>query len=166
MLKLEIGMPAKGGFTLIEILVVLVIIGITIGFALLAFGDFGSSRRVVTAAESFSNQIKLIQQQAIMESATYGIQVDLKKYDVLKFSSKKTWRKSTNPFFKRVLTFPNNTLVSFTSTSPKQRPSIIIDSSGEMTPFQIMFGTPKNLTLIKLIGEANGDIKLDSELAL
>jgi hypothetical protein len=35
-----------------------------------------------------------------------------------------------------------------------------------MTPFQIMFGTPKNLTLIKLIGEANGDIKLDSELAL
>ncbi len=166
MLKSEIGMPAKSGFTLIEILVVLVIIGITIGFALLAFGDFGGSRRVVTAAESLSNQIKLIQQQAIMESATYGMQIEAKQYTVLKFSSSSTWQKSTNPFFKRILTFPSNTLVSFTSTSPKQQPSIIIYSSGEMTPFQITFGTPKSPTLIKIIGEANGDIKLDSELAL
>ncbi len=51
MLRLVIGMQNRAradlnGFTLIEILVVIVIVGITLSFALLAFGDFGSERRI------------------------------------------------------------------------------------------------------------------------
>ncbi len=44
--KLVIGMKNHKGFTLIEILIVLMIIGITLSFAILSFGDFGEGRKV------------------------------------------------------------------------------------------------------------------------
>lgn len=159
-------MPAKSGFTLIEILVVLVIIGITIGFALLAFGDFGGSRRVVTAAESFANQIKLIQQQAILESATYGIQIEPTQYKVLKFKPPAHWENATAPFLGRVHTFPNSAVMRFDNTSTQKKPSIIIYSTGDMTTFRFIFGTTKKPNLIRLIGESNGNITIDSDIAL
>ncbi len=79
------------GFTLIEILVVLLIIGITMGFALMAFGDFGEKRRIVVAAEQFTNLIKLVQQQAILETSTLGIDVHDNHYDVLRFKPPASW---------------------------------------------------------------------------
>ena len=65
-LNTVIGMRNRDqGFTLIEILVVVLIIGITLGFALLAFGDFGRQRQIITAAETFVNYVTLVEQQAL-----------------------------------------------------------------------------------------------------
>ena len=59
--SLETGMTVNNkGFTLIEVMVVVVIIGITIGFAMLSFGDFGQSRRLLTAAEGTLTAFKSI----------------------------------------------------------------------------------------------------------
>lgn len=159
-------MPAKNGFTLIEILVVLVIIGITIGFALIAFGDFGGSRRVITAAESLANQIKLIQQQAILESATYGIQVEATQYKVLKFTPPASWQNASAPFLMRAHAFPSYAIVRFENTSSQKKPSIIIYSTGDMTTFRFTLGTTKKPNLIRVIGESNGNVQLESEIAL
>ena len=85
MQKSETGMTRPKGFTLIEILIVIVIIGITIGFALIAFGDFGEGKRIRFAAEQLINTIKLSQQKAILESSTLGLKVDQSSYRVFKF---------------------------------------------------------------------------------
>ena len=112
-------MQTKRGVTLIEILVVLAIIGITLGFALLAFGDFGASRRVVASAEQFLNQVKLLEQQAVLTSTTFGIQFDPAasptSFRVLRFQPSSGWQRPSRAL-SRTYPFPAHTLIYFENT--------------------------------------------------
>ena len=153
-------MLTKNGFTLIEILVVLTIIGITIGFALLAFGDFGASRRLVAGVEQFSNQVQLIQQQAMLESSTFGIQLEPTGYHVLRFTPPSSWQRLTADEMLRAHAFPARTLYHLESTSPKQRPSIIIYATGDLSPFTLTFGLDKQPEIISVISLGDGTLSL------
>ena len=70
----------KSGFTLIELLVVMVIISIILMAAVLAFGDFGASRKEVLAANQFKDSITTAQQQAILTSQTLRLYITKKGY--------------------------------------------------------------------------------------
>ena len=122
------------GFSLIEILVVLFIIGITFGFALLSFGDFGEKRGIIVAAEQFTQYIKLVQQYAILETSTLRIQINQDGYQVLRFQPPKTWTPiASTPLF-RLQHFPKGLIVNGGG-----RPVIIIvDASGDMTAFTLV----------------------------
>lgn len=153
-------MPLKQGFTLIEILVVIVIIGITLGFAVLAFGDFGASRHLITSAEQFTHHVKLIQQQAMLESATYGIQIEPTGYSILRFAPPKTWQTPPSPALARRIHFPAHAWVSFTNTGQK-KPSIILYATGDMTPFRLSLGLDKQPHIIDVVGLQNGTLSLE-----
>lgn len=84
------------GFTLIEILIVLVIIGITFGFALISFGDFGEGRRVLFAAEQLVNTLQLAQQQAILETSTLGLRINNESYQILQLQNNSQWKPISN----------------------------------------------------------------------
>lgn len=152
-------MPAERGFTLIEILVVVVIISITLGFAMLAFGDFGANRRAVVTAEQFSSYVKLVQQQAVLETNTLGINISKDGYGTYRFG--RTWELiPTNNFF-HWRSFPNNIIVTLKQGSAKNKlknPDIIITPSWDMNEFAVDFGTPKNHNIITLFGKNNGQI--------
>ena len=163
--SLEIGMLGKRGFTLIEVLVVLVIIGITLGFALLSFGDFGSSRRILTTAESTLTVFKNIRQQAMLESATYGLKMTSQGYQILRFSSAHHWQPASSPFLIKPQPFPQHAIVQFKSDQKNQTPAVIFFSTGEITPFRLTFGTTQKPYLFQIIGETNGHLMLKSELA-
>src|SRR6478752_6140292 len=89
---LVIGMNKSKGFTLIEMLIVIVIIGITIGFALLSFGDFGASKGILFAAEQLEHTLTLAQQQALLENTTLGLRIDNNSYQILKFDESSNWK--------------------------------------------------------------------------
>jgi len=158
-------MQGKKGFTLIEVLVVLVIIGITLGFAMLSFGDFGRARRLVTQSESIFAEFKSIQQQAMLESATYGLQITPQGYQIMRFDSLKNWQPATSVFLIKPHPFPKGATVQFESSQNKKKPSVIIYSTGELTPFRLSFGTSKNLYFVQIIGEESGRLTFKSELA-
>ncbi|PHQ81610.1 MAG: hypothetical protein COB66_01760 [Coxiella sp. (in: Bacteria)] len=84
-------------FTLIELLVVLIIIGIVLMVALMAFGDFGQSRRQKLAVIELKESITAAQQQAILQPAVLGLSFTKHGYFYLRYwvnprTNKTTWR--------------------------------------------------------------------------
>lgn len=160
MLTLEIGMRVNRGFTLIELLIVIVIVGICSSVALLAFGDFGGGRKVNTAAEQLVSYLKLLQQRAILTNSTAGIKLDNTGYTTWQLIAGKTWQPMPeNTLFHKHF-FPKNTALLFNKTKIAQSPDIIIDSSGDMSEFQLTLGTLSDPSLVILTGKHNGALVL------
>lgn len=163
MLKLVTGMQNNRGFTLIEILVVLLIIGITLGFALLAFGDFGRERRIIVAAEYFSHYIQFAEQQAILESNTLGIIIDGPNYQLLRFHPPNQWQPLSGRHVFQQQHFPSQTIVHLEmeknkGTAPNNM--IIINTSGDISPFQLHLGVNDAQDIIDILGQRDGSVTL------
>ncbi len=162
--RLETGMPNERGFTLIEILVVILIVGIAASVTLLAFGDFGASRRVQLSAEQFVNYIKLVQQRAILEMNTLGINVNKEGYGTYRFVEAKTWEPMPGKGLFHWQTFPKNILVTLKTTikNNSKLPDIIINPTGNMSAFTLSFGTETNPEQLNVIGEHDGEVFIKS----
>ncbi len=163
MRKLEIGMPNKRGFTLIEILVIVLIIGITAGMALLAYGDFGAARRVTMFGEGFANYMQLLQQKAILETSTLGVKFQKNAYVTYQFKDGINWQPfpQNTLFHPRLL--PANTIVAIQSKKQLGNPDIIIFSSGDISPFVLTLGTDSERNLITLQGTPSGELIVNNE---
>lgn len=161
MRKLAIGMNANRGFTLIEILIVIVIISMTVGFALLAFGDFGKSKQVLYAANQLENTLKLAQQQAILESSTLGLRIDSQSYQILKYQTSAWLPVSSRSVFKMHY-FPEKTEITVKTSLNHldSQPAIIINPSGEFSPFTIALGTKEQGIIIMISGNAKRHLQI------
>ena len=143
-------MRAERGFTLIELLIVLVIIGVTASIALLAFGDFGASRKIIVAAEQFSSYVKLIQQRAVLESNTFGITIKKDGYQTYRLEDGGKWQAMPLNSLFHWQYFPKNSIVVLQNktTTSTNAPDIIINPAGEMTEFRLNFGSSSNANLV------------------
>lgn len=158
MQKLATGTSANRGFTLIEIMIVMVIIGITVGFALLSYGDFGASKRILFAADQLVNTVKLAQQQAILTSTTYGLCIDHTSYQILRFNDSSKWQAASNKGLYKINYWPTNTVINLkTYNKPiAGAPAIVINPSGDMTPFSLSLGSGKEIiSVIKATHNGN-----------
>ncbi|WP_419421013.1 type II secretion system minor pseudopilin GspH [Legionella sp. D16C41] len=162
MLKSVIGMRNKEGFTLIELLVVILIIGIIASAALFSFGDFGTGRRVKLNAEQFRAYIKLVQQRAILEMTTLGININNEGYETFRYSDN-NWQSmpKNSLIFHRF--FPKDVVISLQNNlKDRTGPSIIVTPAGNMTEFRLIFGTPTEPNIVTLTGKYNGVLTLDN----
>lgn len=164
MLKLVIGMQNKHGFTLIEILVVLFIIGITLGMALLAWGDFGEKRRIITAGEQFITYVTLVQQEAILEGNTLGLRIEPSLYQAMRLQSNHQWEVIHQHRVFRPQILPHHAVIHLEYPATKLGvPQIIFNAAGEMTPFLLQIGSSHELRLISIQGHANGMVSTDRD---
>ncbi|RUR08278.1 type II secretion system minor pseudopilin GspH [Legionella sp. km772] len=158
-------MNINKGFTLIEILVVIVIIGITLGFALIAFGDFGESKKITYAGEQVEHLLQLAQQQAILENSTLGLKIDNQSYQILKFQNTSQWRTVTSRHLLfKIHYLPKGMIITLKTSNQKSSkdPGIIINSSGETNSFTLIFGTKKEPTIAVLTGQDNGELSFST----
>lgn len=126
----------KSAFTLIELLIVMVIIGITVTFALLAMGQFNGGRKLHNLAEGFQGTVPLAQETAVLSQQLYGLRIEPHGYHYLHWYRSK-WQPLEKAFWHK--TFDDS--ITFELTEPPSEtdaPQILISPTGDVTPFVLM----------------------------
>lgn len=144
------------GFTLIEILVVLVIISIVMTFVVASFGDFGQNREIVAEGKYLRQYIELAKQEAILDDVTLAVHIDSSGYEILRFKEPNSWQPIQSALFhhhpfKKRITIQLNT---------KNHTRLIIHPSGQISPFELHLGTTSEPNIITLSGKADGSLSV------
>jgi general secretion pathway protein H len=73
------------GFTLVELLVVLVIIGTVISITLISFGVLGTDRDLQTEARRFGALTELVRDEAAMQGREFGVELMQSSYRFVEY---------------------------------------------------------------------------------
>ncbi len=148
--------PRQAGFTLIEIMVVLVILGVLIGLAVLSTGIAGPSRELRNEAERLSGLIGVLADEAVLDNREYGLWFDAASYQVLRYDSAKAkwqavdraphqlppWAVLTLELEGAAMKLPSANAEDDEKASERS-PQVLILSSGELSPFRLLMAERK-----------------------
>lgn len=162
------GAQRQRGFTLLEVLVVLVLIGIITTFAVLAIHTPDPQERITREARRMQALITLAAQQAVLRSKNMGLTIGANHYGFLEQVDGR-WKALNDPVL-RERTLPKDidlrlrTESDPTSTtlgkSSGTAPQVLLLASGEMTPFELQFSADNGKNYCQLTGQAMGALKL------
>ena len=137
---------ASAGFTLIEVMVVLLIIGVSIGFISL---NVGPRRQVVEEeAKRLAALLNLAQEEAILTGNEYALELRLSEYRFVRLDGE-SWQEFPQDEVFRPRTLPAELSLELTiggehipsaalmAEGDEPPPRIYLLSSGEVTPFSI-----------------------------
>lgn len=137
---------ARNGFTLIEILVVLVIIGLMAALAVFTMGGSSQQRELEVEVQDLYLRMQVVSEQAVLNNLETGLAIDTTSYQFVVFDDKtQAWETTQERLF-QAHSFPTwlsvDTSVSadaprLTNDNKKLRPDVVFFSSGETTPFEI-----------------------------
>jgi len=131
------------GFTLLEILVSLVIIGIIVSLAVLAIGDRGQAK-LETEARRLTALMRAAQEEAILNATQFGLAFGQRGYLFFRLGSE-GWNRieDDNVFRPRSLEEPLDLALRLEglpvvlAAEPGDKPQIFVLSSGETSPFEL-----------------------------
>jgi len=160
---------AAAGFTLLELLVVLLIIGVMTSFAVLSIGNRTLSDRLDNEANRLSQLFVLAQDEALFKRQEIGFFTDEQRYGFLIPDGSGGWQPLTKSGPLRVRPFSEPFRgVLFVEGQPVPppdpdaiEPAVLILSSGDMTPFRLEISAPSDPSLDAAIvrGDALGRIE-------
>ena len=133
---------------------VLVIVSITLTFAILSFGDFGRERQRMMAAEKLKQNILLLEQYALVTSQSYGIKFNKNYYTFMRYQKK--WVTLDKPSNFKPVYLPDDTVINLKSKS--NQPDITLNPSLQSTPFMLTMGKAQLPPTIKMVGDGNGSV--------
>jgi general secretion pathway protein H len=177
----------QSGFTLIELIVVIVIIGVMVGMSTLALSGRDQADGIRRDADRLRAVISLLQDEAIIQSREYGLQTFDRGYRFFIMDDQQRWIPMTEDKTFRPYTFSDGvtaTLVVDGVITPISRldergfpevktpaagetadadsaPSIYVLSSGEMSQFEIQLVSTFSATYYKLSGNLLGQLALE-----
>jgi len=137
------------GYTLIEILIVLVIISIISTFAVLTIG-YNKNKQIEILGNKISNLILLAEEQAILQPAVFNFVVSENTFQFYQFdAAEKKWRAVSDDLLKKY-TFPAEFEIAL------QNPPLIISSNGETSAFVLLIGKKNKSPVYKITGAGDG----------
>jgi general secretion pathway protein H len=171
-------MRAKG-FTLVEILVVLVIMAIVVSIAVLSIGTTGRDAQLDEETRRIQGLVDILHERALLEGRDFGLRVQPTSYEFVVYSADKDRWLSLNDeqeFRHRdlprgvtfeleldsvqvVLKTPDTT---FSSDAPPPPPQVAIAASGEGTPFRLTLLRDATQARASVDGDAFGKTSHES----
>jgi general secretion pathway protein H len=177
---------SQRGFTLIEIMIVMVLLGLVVGIAVATLGGGNLNRELVNEVNRLHGVLRMASEEAIFTSTEIGFTIDNKGYEFLVYQEdQRKWVNSETSFL-RAYPFEEWLTVdlqregserrlkyegaqsdmglgdmSLSGEETQKRPSLMLLSSGEVTPFRIglQVGSDSE-SRIEIVGEASGEIRL------
>ena len=159
------------GFTLLELLVVIVLIGIIISFAVLSIGDGGRQERLKQEAQRIYSLFALAGEEAVLRSLEFGVVVRKQGYAFVVYDGEgwlpitddDMFREHSLPDAVELSLFMDGLQVDLTSQPDEKEgantPQLLFFSSGERSPFELLLsyrdGSPLAYRLqVPLLGPA------------
>lgn len=161
----------RQGFTLIEILVVLFLIGVMAGVVVVALPLFTTGRDFDEETRRMELLLEMLRSQAVLDSVEYGFVPTPEGYRFVRYDdSEQGWQTLEEAPFQPRKIAPTVTFRLTVESGPLSgssspaRTSVLILSSGEMTPFSMTFGSKRDQRVRTLAADAYGELTwLESE---
>ena len=136
----------QSGFTLIEILVVMVLLGLLSGVAVFTLGSGKQQRELSNEAQRLHALLRMASEEAILSNTEIGVAINEEGYEFLEYDDKEFTWSNTKITSLKPHSFPEWVSVEFNRDGDKikllgkdeddsKRPDMMLLSSGEVTPF-------------------------------
>jgi general secretion pathway protein H len=169
--------PAAG-FTLLELLVVIVIIGIITTMATISVRVLGGDHEIEREAERLQAILTQVREDAMMQGRDIGMRVDTRGYDFLEYDARvETWRSVQEDPLLRERTLPEGLNLALrledrdlrlkprtaeTEREPIQ-PHVIVQASGDLAPFDVTLTRDGTQESRRISGTVLGTIELHDD---
>lgn len=171
------------GFTLIEILVVVIIVGIVSAVVILSFGVLGDDRAMQQQARRLASLVDLASDEALMQGRDYGLEFTRQGYRFLEHDPfSRQWQEIIGDDVLRprqidddleldLVLEDRNIVLSerFSAAAADEEdernaddfaPHILIMSSGETTPFSLRIVRPSDRSEVQVEMSVTGEIEI------
>lgn len=136
------------GFTLIEILVVLVVIGLLAALAVFTMAGSSQQRELENEVRELFLLMQTASEQAVLNNQELGLRLEEGEYQFVAFedqtgdwkaSGERMFRARSLPEWITVTEFIESDAPRLASAEDRLRPDVVFFSSGETTPFELEF---------------------------
>lgn len=163
----------SAGFTLLELLVVLVLIGIIVSFAALSISGRSLDDRIELEAERLNQLVGLAAEEATLKGYSIGLHVDPQSYGFYRLDESGAWteydpqgdlrsRELAEPMYLE-LWLDGRVAPPPAKDEHTVKPQVLLLSSGESTSFALDVRAQQYAPYYRIEGDALGRIKLTRE---
>jgi general secretion pathway protein H len=161
---------AAAGFTLVEILVVLVIIAVLTTIAVLSIGVLGGDRGLDGEGERYADVAAAALEQAGLEGRDFGIHFGPGGYEVLTYVTRRQrWESVSDDRLYAPHRLPagiaahleiEGKSIEFTEDKPgvERVPQVLLFASGDASPYRLAFGREGSELSWRVVGNADGTL--------
>lgn len=167
------------GFTLVEILVVVVIMAVLVSLAVLSMGVTGRDAGLDEETRRIQGLMSLLHERALLEGRDFGMRLEPAAYEFVVYDPfKDQWQPmSQDHEFRRrdlqkglsfQLQLDSQSVVlkavdkTFSSSQAPQAPQLAIAASGEGTPFRLTLTRDQTKASATVIGDALGKVSSEN----